>query len=124
MLLRESQVKFPSNNLSLDIIRCATFSQGFLNQQIIILLHALGVPTEFFLQKQQVAKQYACLESIQKRIQEKIDKINIKFGNILKHESGSFSLDYALEKNTRLKKLAKDMKLSMEGCKSFQAHFK
>jgi hypothetical protein len=31
VLLRESQVKFPSENLSLDIIRFATYSQGYLN---------------------------------------------------------------------------------------------
>ena len=39
VLLRPSQVKFPSENFTLDIIRCATFSQGFLNRQIITLLH-------------------------------------------------------------------------------------
>ena len=32
ILLRKSQVKFPSQNLSLEIVRCATFSQGYLNR--------------------------------------------------------------------------------------------
>jgi RNA-dependent RNA polymerase len=32
ILLRNSQVKFQSDNLTLDIVRCATFSQGFLNR--------------------------------------------------------------------------------------------
>jgi hypothetical protein len=51
VLLRESQIKFPSKNLSLDIVRCATYSQGFLNRQIIILLNCLGVPKEYFMKK-------------------------------------------------------------------------
>lgn len=64
VILRKSQVKFPSDNLTLDIVRCATFSQGFLNRQIITLLHCLGVPIDYFLRKQQRAKQYISLESI------------------------------------------------------------
>lgn len=32
ILLRKSQIKFPSDNFSLDIVRCATFSLGFLNR--------------------------------------------------------------------------------------------
>ena len=49
--LRDSQIKFPSPDLSLNIIRMATFSQGFLNRQIITLLHCLGVPEEYFIMK-------------------------------------------------------------------------
>jgi hypothetical protein len=30
--LRESQIKFPSNDLSLNVVRCATYSQGYLNR--------------------------------------------------------------------------------------------
>jgi len=69
VLLRNSQVKFPSDNLSLDIVRCATFSQGYLNRQVITLLHCLGVPIEYFLRKQQIAKQHIQLDSIRSRIQ-------------------------------------------------------
>jgi uncharacterized membrane protein len=119
VILRKSQVKFPSENLTLDIVRCATFSQGFLNRQIITLLHCLGVPIDYFLRKQQRAKQYISLESIQSRLKEKVDKIHNKFGNILSNQNQDFSLNYTIEKNKRLRDLAKDMKLSIEPCKSF-----
>jgi len=33
--LRGSQIKFPSAQLSLNIIRSSTLSQGFLNRQMI-----------------------------------------------------------------------------------------
>jgi hypothetical protein len=124
VLLRNSQVKFPSVNLSLDIVRCATFSQGYLNRQIIMLLHCLGVPIEFFLRKQQIAKQHVQLESIQRRMEEKVTKIHQKFGNILEHDPQNFSLEYTIQKNKHLKDLAKDMKLTMEPCKTFQATLK
>jgi len=82
------------------------------------------VPVEYFLRKQSIAKQYVSLESIQSRLQEKIEKIHVKFGNILENQSQDFSLEYTFNKNKRLKDLAKDMKLSVDGCKSFQATFK
>jgi RNA-dependent RNA polymerase len=47
--LRESQIKFPSNDLSLNVVRCATYSQGYLNRQLIMLLSCLGVPDHIFL---------------------------------------------------------------------------
>ena len=85
VLLRPSQVKFPSENFTLDIIRCATFSQGFLNRQIITLLHCQGVPAEFFLSKQSAAKEFLSIESLYQRLQDKIEKIHLKFGNILEN---------------------------------------
>lgn len=36
---------------SLNVIRCSTFSPGFLNRQFIIALSDLGVPEDYFLQK-------------------------------------------------------------------------
>jgi RNA-dependent RNA polymerase len=47
--VRPSQVKFASEKYSLDVIRYASFSQGHLNRQVIILLSALQVPDEVFL---------------------------------------------------------------------------
>ena len=32
VILRESQIKFPSNDLSLNVVRCGTYSQGYLNR--------------------------------------------------------------------------------------------
>lgn len=124
VLLRKSQVKFPSKNLTLDVVRWATFSQGYFNRQIITLLHCLGVPIDYFLRRQSMAKQYFSLKSSQKRIQEKIEKIHMKFGNILQNEAKDYSLDYTFMKNQRLKDLAKDLRLSVEPCKSFQATLK
>jgi RNA-dependent RNA polymerase len=54
--LRESQIKFPSNDLSFNVVRCATYSQGYLNRQLIILMSCLGVPDEVFIELQRKAK--------------------------------------------------------------------
>ena len=37
--------------LSLNVIRCSTFSPGFLNKQFILALSDLGVPHDYFLKK-------------------------------------------------------------------------
>ena len=42
-------------DLSLNVIRVSTCSQGYLNRQAIILLSALGVPNEFFIDLQEQA---------------------------------------------------------------------
>lgn len=47
--VRKSQIKFPSESRKLEIIRCATFSQGYLNRQVIMLMSALGVPDDIFI---------------------------------------------------------------------------
>ena len=49
---RDSMKKFESPSTDLEIIRCATYSQGHLNRQIIQLMVALGVPKELFLNLQ------------------------------------------------------------------------
>ena len=56
--LRESQIKFPSNDLTFNVVRCATYSQGYLNRQLIILLSCLGVPDQIFIDLQRKAKQH------------------------------------------------------------------
>ncbi|CDW74505.1 rna-directed rna polymerase [Stylonychia lemnae] len=54
--IRPSQIKFKCDQWDLEVIRCATFSQGYLNRQVILLLNCLGVPEDIFisLQKQQL----------------------------------------------------------------------
>ena len=47
--VRPSQKKFTCFEYPLEIIRCATFSQAYLNRQVILLLNCLGVPDEVFL---------------------------------------------------------------------------
>ena len=47
--LRPSQVKFVANEYVLEVVRGATFTQGYLNRQIILLLSCLGVPDEVFI---------------------------------------------------------------------------
>jgi len=49
--VRPSMQKFESKDTTLSIIRCATFSQGFLNRQVVLLLNCGGVPDEVFLKK-------------------------------------------------------------------------
>lgn len=49
VLVRPSMIKFDSNDTELGIIRASTFSQGYLNRQIITLLNTLGVPKEIFI---------------------------------------------------------------------------
>lgn len=128
VLLRSSQMKFPAGNLTLELVRCATFSQGYLNRQLIVLLHCLGAPIEFFLKKQFAATQFLLLNQTLARINKKIEVIHRKFGNLLdsfQPEDGhTSSADLTLAKNMRLKDLARDMKLSIEPCKNFQATLK
>lgn len=47
--IRPSMKKFESPDFKLEIIRCATFSQGYLNRQVIMLLNCLGVDDDLFL---------------------------------------------------------------------------
>ncbi|GAB7359540.1 hypothetical protein MBLNU230_g6728t1 [Neophaeotheca triangularis] len=48
---RPSQNKFPAQYLGLEIIRFSQHSTAFLNQQLILVLTALGVRGDVFLQK-------------------------------------------------------------------------
>lgn len=45
---RKSQIKFESKDNFLEVIRCSTFSQGYYNRQVILLLSTLGVPDNVF----------------------------------------------------------------------------
>ena len=47
--IRPSQVKFKANEYYLEVVRGATFTQGYLNRQIILLLSCLGVSDEVFM---------------------------------------------------------------------------
>jgi len=47
--LRESQLKFKTSDYYLEVVRGATFTQGYLNRQIILLMSCLGMPDEVFL---------------------------------------------------------------------------
>jgi hypothetical protein len=47
--VRPSMIKFESTDTELGIIRCSSFSQGYLNRQIIVLLSSLGVPNNIFI---------------------------------------------------------------------------
>ena len=73
--LRESQLKFPSEDLSLNVVRCATYSQGFLNRQLIVLLSCLGVPDNVFLDLQREAKELASVTEIYKKLLHRTSKV-------------------------------------------------
>jgi RNA-dependent RNA polymerase len=49
ILVRPSMMKFKSNDTELGVIRCSSYSQGYLNRQIITLLSTLGVSNEIFI---------------------------------------------------------------------------
>ena len=49
--VRKSQYKFPAKDENLEIIRWSQFTSANLNRQIIIVLSALGVSDEAFIQK-------------------------------------------------------------------------
>ncbi|KAJ1657205.1 hypothetical protein IWQ61_003356 [Dispira simplex] len=65
LCLRPSQNKFPCPHQMLEFVRPATYTPCFLNRQIIILLNALGIPTEVFLQllRQTMARYDQCLSN-------------------------------------------------------------
>jgi hypothetical protein len=73
--LRGSQIKFFSQDLSLNVVRCATYSQGYLNRQLIILLSCLGVPDRVFMEMQAKAKNMASVKQIFIRLYEKTVKV-------------------------------------------------
>jgi len=66
--LRKSQTKFPSEDLTFNVIRCSTFGQGYLNRSIILLLNCLGVSDDYFISKQRQAKQLVDLDSVRDRL--------------------------------------------------------
>ena len=49
--IRKSQYKFPASKEGLEIIRWSQYACANLNRQLILILSALGVPDEVFIQK-------------------------------------------------------------------------
>lgn len=49
--IRKSQYKFSATHNGLEIIRCSQFAAAALNRQVILVLSALGVPDEVFVNK-------------------------------------------------------------------------
>ena len=66
--LRDSQIKFQSEDLTFNVIRCSTYGQGFFNRSLILLLSCLGVPDEYFLKKQRQAKSLVDMQSVKERL--------------------------------------------------------
>lgn len=48
--LRPSQIKFDTDHLELEVVKIATYRNGYLNRQIIILMSALGVRDAYVLE--------------------------------------------------------------------------
>lgn len=42
-------IKFKSNEYPLEVVRGSTFTQGYLNRQVILLLSCIGVPDDIFM---------------------------------------------------------------------------
>ena len=51
--IRKSQYKFPATDDRLEIIRWSQYASANLNRQLILILSALGVPDQIFVQKLQ-----------------------------------------------------------------------
>ena len=66
--MRKSQIKFQSQDLTLNVIRCSTFGQGYFNRSLILLLSCLGVPDPYFLQKQRQATELVDARAIKERL--------------------------------------------------------
>jgi hypothetical protein len=47
--LRPSMIKFKSPEYPLEVVRGSTFTQGYLNRQVILLMNCLGVPDDVFM---------------------------------------------------------------------------
>ncbi len=71
--LRQSMIKFQSNNRSLNIIRASNYTPAFLNRHIILLLEYLGIKENVFLNL--------------------TDKVLKKYNGILRLDYGSEDLD-------------------------------
>jgi hypothetical protein len=54
--VRPSMTKYESNDLQLGVVRCSSYSQGYLNRQFITLLKSLGVSEEIFINMMQDEK--------------------------------------------------------------------
>ena len=52
--IRKSQYKFPATHEGLEIIRWSQYASANLNRQLILILSALGVPDQVFVQKLQM----------------------------------------------------------------------
>ena len=50
-------IKFESADLKLEVIRCAGYTQGYLNRQVITLLSCNGVDDDLFLDRLARAKE-------------------------------------------------------------------
>lgn len=76
---RPSQQKFKSKHTDLEIIRCATFSQGFLNRQVIMLMSCQGVSDALFLKKLKKAMRSMNTDYMMKKLMSKAETINQEF---------------------------------------------
>lgn len=86
--LRESQLKFESADLTFNTIRVSTFSPGFLNRQTILLLDSLGVPQQYFIDKQLECIQACSMSELSRQIEKgKLELLRLgirSFNEVLK----------------------------------------
>ena len=99
--LRESQIKFDSDDTALNICSVANYKEAFLNRQFIILLSSLGVKDEIFekIQNKIIEKYNSLLQNPNKALSN-YKKLNYKFN----HKLLQFGciLDEFLKKNVNL----------------------
>lgn len=78
--LRESQIKFESKHLTLEVIRTSTYIHGYLNRQIITLLSSLGIKDEVFMELMD-----NMLKEINQLLQKPEEAVRVLKGNIDEH---------------------------------------
>lgn len=69
------------------MIRCAKFSQGFLNRHIVILLHCIGVPSQFFLSAQKRAIEMYTPE----RVRQNLEQVKAVLSNLQGNRDNVFA---------------------------------
>jgi hypothetical protein len=114
ILFRESMKKFDGKLNELSVIRCSTYSPAFLNRQVILLLHNLGVPDQLFLDRNFAAVQNLDVNKTLLRLQKQTAKIN------LDNKKGKFSQDEAIVIDNEL---IKEVKLYFGPSRQFKRIF-
>lgn len=93
--IRPSMCKFISTDTTLEICSFARFRPAYLNRQIILLLHGLGVPDSIFLEMQQ-----GMILSGKKALQD--EKLAIQFIQQYNDQGAYSDLLAILEKNIKI----------------------
>ena len=60
----------------MEVIRCATYSQGYLNRQVIMLMSCQGVPDDVFMKKQKQATKRLNTKYMVDKMYKKVEELS------------------------------------------------